>query len=410
MPQCSFTRATALNGVTPLHNIFIAEYLPKAPDGYAKVYLYGLMQCYNPALADDDMAFALSMSEQDLAEAFSYWQAQGLVSILSADPLRVEYKHPTTATPISSGGARRYASFNAALQDALRDALAGSGNTRVLLPREMQRIYDWVEVFGLDEAAAILLIRHCLNEKGNKAGIGYMDEKARRWADAGILSAEDAERRVQFEQELKSGAQTILRRWRKSRQATEDELALYQKWTKEWGMTDDEITAACASLTSAEKPTFAYLDGVLQNIRLSGGSAEYSRRQAAVEDLSINAFRRAGILRRANATQRSKIETWVYAWHMSPELVLLSAEYAASESHPFNSMERTIKGWHEDGIGTIAAAVAAHKSEDTAPKKASTPAKATTVSRALRPPQRTYSAEDLKHIGIKLLDDEDESI
>ena len=63
-----------------------------------------------------------------------------------------------------------------------------------------------------------------------------MDDKARRWADAGVLSGEDARRRIQFEQELQSGAQGLLRRWRKTRQATEDELALYQKWTKDWGL------------------------------------------------------------------------------------------------------------------------------------------------------------------------------
>ena len=129
-------------------------------------------------------------------------------------------------------------------------------------------------VFGLEEEAAILLIQHCLAERGPRASMRYMDEKARRWADAGVLSAEDARRRIQFEKELQSGAQAILRRWRKSRQATEDELALYQKWTKEWGLSDEEILGACAALTAAEKPTFAYLDGVLENARLAGGTEE----------------------------------------------------------------------------------------------------------------------------------------
>ncbi len=406
MPQCSFSRATAMAGVTPVQNIFIAEYMQKAPEGYVKAYLYGLMQCYNPALAEDEMAFALEMSEQALAEAFLYWQAQGLVSILADDPLRVEYKHPTAVAPLSGGGARRYAAFNAALQDALRDALAASGKSRVFFPNEMQKIYDWIEVFGLEEAAVILLVRHCLSEKGPRVGLKYMDEKARRWADAGVLTTEDAQRRVQFELEMQSGAQAILRRWRKSRQATEDELALYQKWTKEWGMAEEEILAACAALTAAEKPTFAYLDAVLQNARLAGGSAEYARRQAAVEDLAANALRRAGVRRNATVSQRMQVETWVYSWHMSPELVLLAAEYAAGESRPFYAMERIVKGWHEEGVSTIAAARASREKAQAKPAMPAT--KAAPISRALRPPQRTYSAEDLKHIGVKLLDDEED--
>ena len=405
MPQCSFSRTTAMAGVTPVQNVFIAEYMLKAPEGYVKAYLYGLMQCYNPMLAAEEMTFALEMSEQELAEAFIYWQTQGLVNIIADAPLRVEYKHPTAAVPLSGGGARRYAAFNAALQDALREALAVSGKSRVFFPAEMQKIYDWIEVFGLAEEAVILLVRHCLSEKGPRVGLKYMDEKARRWADAGILTAEDAKRRVQFELEMQSGAQAILRRWRKSRQATEDELALYQKWTREWGMDEEEIFAACAALTAAEKPTFAYLDAVLQNARLAGGSAEYARRQAAVEDLAANALRRAGIPRRATVSQRLQVDTWVYAWHMSPELILLAAEYAAAESRPFNAMERIIKDWHEEGVTTIAQARAAWEREQAKPKPA---AKTTPVSRALRPPQRTYSAEDLRHIGVKLLDYEEE--
>lgn len=404
MPQCSFSRTTAMLNATPVQNLFIAEYMPKAPEGYVKAYLYGLMLCHSPALAEEDMALALDMAPQALAEAFAYWQAQGLVSILSTDPLRLEYKHPAAPASLNSGGARRYAAFNAALRDALADALSESGRARVFFPAEMQRIYDWLEVFGLEEAAAVLLVRHCLEEKGPRVGIRYMDEKARRWADAGVLSVEDAQRRVQFEKELQSGAQAILRRWRKSRQATEDELALYQKWTKEWGMGAEEILAACAALTAAEKPTFAYLDGVLQNARLAGGSAEYARRQAALEDLAANAFRRAGIQRRATSAQRMQMETWVYAWHMSPELVLLSAEYAAGESRPFAAMDRLMKRWHEAGVTTIAAARADHERAG----RAAPAAQAAPVSRALRPPQRKYTAEDLKHIGVKLLDDEDE--
>ena len=64
-----------------------------------------------------------------------------------------------------------------------------------------------------------------------------------------------------------------------------------------------------------------------------------------------------------------------------------------------------MKRWHEEGIQTIAAARADHGRQEKAPQK---PSPSQAPSRALRPPQRTYTAEDLKHIGVKLLDDEDE--
>ena len=70
MPQCSFSRTAALLNATPVQNLFIAEYMPKAPDAYVKVYLFGLMQCFNPALAQEDMGLSLGMEPQALAEAF----------------------------------------------------------------------------------------------------------------------------------------------------------------------------------------------------------------------------------------------------------------------------------------------------------------------------------------------------
>ena len=88
MPQCSFNRPAAMMQATPVQNMFLIEYMPKAPDAYVKVYLYGLMQCCNPTLAQDSLEEALGMDAQAVAEAFVYWQAQGLVSILAQDPLR----------------------------------------------------------------------------------------------------------------------------------------------------------------------------------------------------------------------------------------------------------------------------------------------------------------------------------
>ena len=87
----------------------------------------------------------------------------------------------------------------------------------------------------------------------------------------------------------------------------------------------------------------------------------------------------------------------LYAWHMSPEVILLAAEYAAGDSRPFSAMERRVRRWHESGVRSVAAAQADHAQENTASgEKAAKPP----VSRALRPPQRTYTAEDLKHLSL----------
>ena len=88
---CRFEQGTARREITPVDNQFIADYLPKAPGLYVQVYLYGLMQCYHPALAEGSVDQALGISPQAVEEAYAYWQKEGLVRIVSADPFTVEY-------------------------------------------------------------------------------------------------------------------------------------------------------------------------------------------------------------------------------------------------------------------------------------------------------------------------------
>ena len=45
MPLCSYQQAPDRNDRTVVENIFLREFMPAAPEGAVKAYLYGLMQC-----------------------------------------------------------------------------------------------------------------------------------------------------------------------------------------------------------------------------------------------------------------------------------------------------------------------------------------------------------------------------
>ena len=84
MPFCSFSEGAAMFDVTPIENMFLLEYLPTAPDGYLRVYLYARMLCLHPEVGGElkDMAKALHMEEEAVFNAFSYWERMGLVERL----------------------------------------------------------------------------------------------------------------------------------------------------------------------------------------------------------------------------------------------------------------------------------------------------------------------------------------
>ena len=386
-------RDAALASATPVSNIFIMEYMPQAPDGYVKVYLYGLMCTSSPVLSGD-AAGALGMEETEVLDALAYWRSRGLIEILDTDPVTVRYAPLSMGAPAPT---RENAAFIGMVQGAL--------NGRFLSSAELQKIYDWMDVFGMEEACALMLVTYCAEQKGSRVSISYMDAVARSWANEGVLTAAAAEKHISDRRELAGGAQALLRRWRMTRRPTQDELELYGSW-REQGFDDAAIAAACAEMTGAEHPSFKYLNSVLMTFKLKGASdsaaiAELAKsRDAAVELLRL-CFERAGIKRAPSARDIEQMQIWREDRHMDSELILLAADASRDSSQPAVKLRHLIDDWYASGIKTVAEGKKALEASKAAGSGRSTGKKSTGYI------QRTYSAEDFKNIGIKLLDDED---
>ena len=389
----SLERGAAVSGITPVQNLFIMEYMPKAPEGFVRVYLYGLMLSSCRGFETLDLPGGLNITEEEALEAFLYWQEMGLVRIVETEPLNVEYRI-TSAAPFKGTG-RRYGSLIAALSKVCRP--------RVFSPQELTKIYDWIEIFGMDEATAVMLIRRCMDMKGAKVSIQYMDKAARAWADEGILTADLAEQRILMETELNSGAKAIYTRWRKSGRPTEDELELYRKWTEDWGMTQEEIMAACPAMTAADKPTFAYLNSILENMRSGGGVMEFLSAQNAAEEIARQMYIRSSIQGVPSRKEKDSVFTWLNSWHMEAETALYAAELSAGVSRPFAKAAKLMEGWHEKGITTLIAARESCESSLNKPEKP----KYDKPSHFMNHDQRRYSPEALSGIGINLLEEDE---
>lgn len=94
MSFCKFSSDYLMESFTLVDNLFMNEYLPYAEEGYIKVYLYGLYLCTNPSGRDNSVesfAKVLDMDEDKILEIFKYWQDQGLLEIISVNPLEVRY-------------------------------------------------------------------------------------------------------------------------------------------------------------------------------------------------------------------------------------------------------------------------------------------------------------------------------
>ena len=335
---------------TPVDNLFFSEFMPDADGEAVKVYLYGLMQCRYPSMGDVAISEALDLPEGAVLAAFVYWQSKGLVRILKDEPLEVEYltvEQPaaTTAVPM------KYRSFVRALNELTAP--------RQFNMRELGHIYDCLEVFHLEEKTVLELVSHCMEEKGRRVSIQYISTVAKSWADAGIITYEQARDYIANAMVRKHGAAAVLRRWNKRRLPTLDEMTMYDRWVRDWGFDDEAILAACPRLTSTSSLSFEALEDRLREL-YEQNKVKAADIQADSESISDEkefarmVFARMGKVSTPTRDDVRQLSVFLEGPEGLPrEVVLLAAEECADAERPFGKLKSVLKDWTERRIRTV---------------------------------------------------------
>ena len=335
---------------TPVDNLFLSEFMPDADGDAVKVYLYGLMQCRYPSMAEVDLCEALSLPEGAVRTAFVYWQSKGLLRILKDEPLEVEYltvEQPavTTAVPM------KYHTLVKTLEQLIAP--------RSFTMTELGHIYDCIEVYHLEEKAVLELVSFCIEIMGKKVSTRYILAIAKNWASQGISTFEQARRQIEKEQILWHGASAIADRFRLSRLPSDDEILLYDKWVFTWGFDEEAIHTVCSSMTDVRNPTFKRLDERLKELyEQSKVKAEdiqaYDAEQDSEKSFAAQVFRRMN-----KVASPTKDETWQLSAFMngpdglSPEVVLLAAGECADAQWPFGKLKSILKDLTEQKVRTV---------------------------------------------------------
>lgn len=263
MPTIRFKKDDIQFFSTPVDNLFIDEFMGRAPGEFVKVYLFGLRLClYPPENGLDLSAIArqLDLPEDMVGNAFSYWERQGLIEVVSRNPLSVEYLEiqQQFQRGAMSETIYPYRDLNAHLQKLFGE--------RLLTHEEFSTVYDWIEVLELPEQIIPLLVQHCIDKVGRRVAFSYIDKAARTWADKKLTTVAEAEEYLLRYEETYGGARRILKRWNLNRPPTEDEVELYRKWIRVWGMEPGVINEILGRMTGLQNPNFKALDVRLSNL------------------------------------------------------------------------------------------------------------------------------------------------
>jgi hypothetical protein len=253
-------KAGVLWDAVSLPNAFICEYMPAAPEGYVKVYLYGLMYARYPAAADgltpDALAKELSMTENEVLSAFQYWERCRLVARTQDKPPRLTYLPGQQART-----GRQAAPGDEADAQFAQASYAIFGNRRAIHGGELGLCYEWVEQLGLPREVVLEMIQHMVTTNGVNFDFKTAQKFALELVDHGIVTLEAAEKFFARSLPAWTGARRVLHRISRFREPTIDEIDLYLKWTKEWGFTQKAVEKACGEMQGVSDPNFKYLEG-----------------------------------------------------------------------------------------------------------------------------------------------------
>ena len=266
MGLCSFSSELIINNKLELDNIFVNEFLPYAPEGTVKVYIYGLYMCSHSNAHDNTLesfAKVLSMSEQDILDSFLYWQEQGLVQVLSTYPVSVKYMPLKNFINNSKKFNKdKYSTFNAQAQEIITG--------RMITPNEYTEYYTVIESFHIEPEALLMIMSYCVGLKGTNVGHAYITTVAKNWAQENITTTDKVEERLKEFELIGSDVADIFKALGSKRKPTHEDNELFTKWTKNLGFDKGAIIyVAKASRKKNPRFSFEMLDGKVHYLGLS---------------------------------------------------------------------------------------------------------------------------------------------
>ena len=340
----------ALFDMTPVDNQFILEYLPAARGDDVRVYLYGLMRCYHPEteMSTERMCQELGLSEEEIARAYRYWERKGLVRRVSDDP--VSYQYVSLRQRMLSGDEPQLDPEYEAFVESVYGVF---DHGRRLHGGEIRTCYEWVEELKLPPEAVLMLLKHMERIKGKNFSIQSAEQTALQMAQENIRTVEEAEEFLSRDQAAYQGTRAVLKRLGKRNAPSEDQLALYRKWTGEWKFTQDGVLEACVD-TAKGDPTMGFLDGILRNIQedAAPGTQKDGNYVRRVREEGIGLRKVLKALNSRGMTEENL--NWFRRVREAypEEMILLAARECGRKQGSTEDVEKMLDSWKKKGIET----------------------------------------------------------
>ena len=351
MAFCTFSKDLD-NGYTIVDNKFITKYLPEA-DGFAvKVYLYGLYLCENreAEFGISSMAEVLKTTEEELRQAFAFWEDYDLVEILAKDPFTVQYLPVRTAVGRPKKiRYEQYADFNKELQRKMQKV------GKFISANDYVKYMHFLEENTLQPQALLLIAEYCITKQGENVSPSYIFNKAKKLIRAGLTTYEQVEKELSNYNAHEGDLLAIFSAMGAyQRTPDESDYALYTKWTEGLGFAKDGIIAAAKK---EKGRTMVALNITLTDLAEKGKTdAAEIERYLTEREMLVNLTCRIGHklwgnkLKNADTYIDDYVEKWFTFGFEEQSLLDIALLCRQTERKDFNAMHNLVQKLFNDGI------------------------------------------------------------
>lgn len=337
--------------ITPVPTVFLKTYMCDAPADYVKVYLYGLcLANAGTQISEVEIEDALHMTAAQIEAALNYWCLKELIqkngtkyAFVMANPANGDDGQKKKRAPLYE-----MQNFNNMLRTVLN---------RDLSPTELNKIYDYTDVFGLPQEVVLTLVEYCVAERGNRISVAYIDKVAEAWSEEGIVTRELAQQKIEEYKARSGGANRLMRLMGlHGKYPGKTEMDLYNKWTEKWGFTHETIEYVMKDKEFSKDQPFKYLDAILRSLYDKGITS--SRKVSEFNNAQKE--RRGNIKAILTALKYSRIvvapkheqfyDEWRKAGFSQQTILLACAQSVKLGSRRFESVDGILKEWQAQGI------------------------------------------------------------
>jgi len=260
MAFCKFSTGFIANTSITIDASFLNDYLPYAPENCVKVYLFGLLKCQNSTSFDntiENFENVLGLSKQDIIDIFLYWQDQNLVQVLSTDPMEVRYLPVKNALKkVKVANIKKYSAFTLQAQEIIEG--------REITPNEFNEYIDFLETSKMQPDALIMIMKYCVNTKGDNIGYSYILTVAKNWARDGIRTTEKVEEHISSLNDLTSENSKVAKALKFQGNLGLEHQQLFSKWKDEFGFDVGTIVEVAKEIAKKTKKNgYEMLDSAL---------------------------------------------------------------------------------------------------------------------------------------------------